>query len=275
MKIVTLFENRTIDKEYHAGHGLSLYIETQTHKILFDTGADDTFIKNAAKLGIRLETVDTVIISHGHSDHGGGLEAFLALNSTARIFLGKGAFDRHLFKLFGLIPVNVSLKKALEGNGRFVFVDGSLSLDGELTLFNQVMGDALVPRGNKQLLSVGTEGRMEPDGFSHEISLLVHEGGKEFLFCGCAHKGINNIVERSKELGAERLNAVVGGFHLMGMKVEKPQDQAFLDLFADTLQKAEVDQYLTCHCTGEDKYDYLRKRMDNLGEIKTGMILEL
>ena len=85
MKITALVENksegRTIPK-----HGLSLYIETQKHKILFDLGPDDTPFKNAEIMNIDLSEVDTVIISHGHMDHGGALKRFLQVNGKARIY---------------------------------------------------------------------------------------------------------------------------------------------------------------------------------------------
>jgi G:T-mismatch repair DNA endonuclease (very short patch repair protein) len=65
MKVITLFENRTISKDYKYSHGLSLYIETSNHKVLFDTGTDGSFAHNARKLGVKLEDIDIVVISHG------------------------------------------------------------------------------------------------------------------------------------------------------------------------------------------------------------------
>ncbi len=59
-------------------HGLSILLETEQYRILLDTGASDVFIRNAEVLGIDLSTVDYVFISHGHSDHAGGLRFFLS-----------------------------------------------------------------------------------------------------------------------------------------------------------------------------------------------------
>ena len=82
MKITALVEN-TAKEKLKAKHGLSLYIETKKHKILFDLGPDDTLFENARVCGIDLSKVDIVIISHGHMDHGGALSKFLAINKEA------------------------------------------------------------------------------------------------------------------------------------------------------------------------------------------------
>ena len=86
MRITALVENRS-DCGLIPVHGLSLYIETERHKLLFDLGPDDTLLKNAEKRGIDLGEVDTVVISHGHYDHGGALAAFLQVNQMAKVYV--------------------------------------------------------------------------------------------------------------------------------------------------------------------------------------------
>lgn len=83
IKIVTLVENTKCDKACGSKYGLSFYIETKNHKILFDVGPNDLYYKNAKKLGINIEDVDTLILSHGHFDHAGGLNHFLKVNKKA------------------------------------------------------------------------------------------------------------------------------------------------------------------------------------------------
>lgn len=72
MIIKVLVENTAISEEYGKIHGLCLYIETEKHKILFDLGPDKLFLENAEKMGVKIEEIDTVVISHGHYDHGAG-----------------------------------------------------------------------------------------------------------------------------------------------------------------------------------------------------------
>ena len=275
MKVITLFENRTISKDYKNKHGLSLYIETSKHKILFDTGTDDTFANNAYKLGVKLEDIDIAVISHGHYDHGGGLETFLKLNSKANIYIGKGAFDSHMLKLFGIIKYNIGLKKELISNNRFIFVDGMMKIDDELSLFGNVKGDKLIPKGNDKLLKEYSNGLVKKDDFEHEINLLINENSKYNLFCGCAHKGIINIIERAKDITDSDLQTVIGGFHLMKMKAKDSETKGFLNELSSQLSSNNVEHYYTCHCTGEEAYSYLSDKMSNLRELKTGMIIEV
>ena len=96
MKITTLLENGACGAELGSAHGLSLYIETPKHRILFDMGPDEQFLSNAEKLGVDLKAVDLAILSHGHYDHGGGLETFCKLNDTAKIYLRQGAFGDYV-----------------------------------------------------------------------------------------------------------------------------------------------------------------------------------
>jgi 7,8-dihydropterin-6-yl-methyl-4-(beta-D-ribofuranosyl)aminobenzene 5'-phosphate synthase len=91
MKIITLVENTCGAENCIAEHGLSIYIETEKHKLLLDTGQTDAVVKNAEDLGIDLTAVDTVILSHGHYDHSGGILPFSELNHTAQIIMQKKA----------------------------------------------------------------------------------------------------------------------------------------------------------------------------------------
>ena len=92
MKIINLIEDTTADNGCLYEHGLSFYIETNHHKLLVDTGASDAFLKNAEKLGVDIKQVDTVILSHGHYDHSGGLLAFVKENPDAKIYIRDNAF---------------------------------------------------------------------------------------------------------------------------------------------------------------------------------------
>jgi len=95
MIIKTLVENTALSKDFGSEHGLSLYIETNGRKTLFDVGASGLFLKNAIKMNVNIPDVDYLIISHGHYDHGGGLKVFLRENTKAEVFLHRLAFEKY------------------------------------------------------------------------------------------------------------------------------------------------------------------------------------
>ena len=85
MKITCLVENTCGREGLGCEHGLSFFVETEGKKLLFDMGAGPLFHENAEKLGIDLCQADMAFLSHGHADHGGGLEEFLRVNSHAPV----------------------------------------------------------------------------------------------------------------------------------------------------------------------------------------------
>ncbi len=87
MEITTLVDNVVYGNNLSGEHGFSVFIRTGDHRILFDTGQSDIFLKNALSLGIDLKSADTAVISHGHYDHTGGLHHFCKINSTAKIYI--------------------------------------------------------------------------------------------------------------------------------------------------------------------------------------------
>lgn len=253
MIITSLLENTTSRSGIAAEHGLSLYIETATHRILFDMGQTDLFARNAKALGVDLTQVDLAVLSHGHYDHGGGLSAFLEINQTAPVYLTEAAFLPH----YNGTQKYIGLDTSLQGHPRFRVVSGDLSLGDGLTL--------LSPNGRERKHSLGSFGLTErvgdvfiPDDFRHEQYLLVEEKGRRVLISGCSHAGILDIVEWFAP------DVLVGGFHVSKMALGED-----LTALGEALA-AQGTEYYTCHCTGMEQYAFLRGRMPRLGYLAGG-----
>ena len=101
MTWTVLSDNRTCNDLLQTEHGLSILLETDKYRILLDTGASDVFIRNAEKIGIDLSTVDYVFISHGHSDHAGGLRHLVERNRQAKLLVSPNAISGKFFSKRG------------------------------------------------------------------------------------------------------------------------------------------------------------------------------
>lgn len=257
MKITVLTEN-TSRGSLGSEHGLSLYIETEDDVILFDTGQTGLFAENAQKLGKDISAVKKCVISHGHYDHGGGLERFLELNSTAPVYLSRYAFEGHYNasdKYNGLDP-------SLKDSGRLVFTDGETSIGKGETLYSAHNMKTVVEMGAFGL-KMERGGSLVPDDFRHEHYLLIEENGKRVLFSGCSHRGVVNITEFF------RPDVLVGGFHFF--KLETGEELAGLGRRLDKYPA----KYYTCHCTGVGQYEFLRGFMSSISYISAGDMIEI
>ena len=191
MRIISLVENTT-KSELKTKHGLSLYIETKSHKILFDLGSDSTLFENAMKRNIDISKVDTVIISHGHFDHGGALQKFLDINSVANIYVQKEAFEPHYSKtLFLKIPVGIDSQ--LKSNRQIKLLNGNYKIDEELSLFTVSKTNKFYSPANNALYD-----KKGKDTFGHEQNLIISEN-KVVVIMGCGHAGVVNIMEEAKK----------------------------------------------------------------------------
>ena len=258
MKIVNLIEDTQGNNNCNIEHGLSFYIETPRHKLLFDLGASDLFIQNAKKRNIDLADVDTVIISHGHYDHGGGLASFLHINDKAKIYLRDTAFD-DFYSLNHEPPKYIGLDKSLQGNERFVYIKDDLHrIDSELVLFAN-MDSTNSPSANQQLKKTKD---LIPDSFDHEQCLSILAENQRILLSGCAHHGILNILDKYKELFGKEPDVVISGFHMEKKSSYSDEDINNIIDTALALKKYST-RFYTCHCTGMAPYQAMRKIMGN------------
>lgn len=272
-KIIALVENTKSSKEYYEKHGLCLYIETAKHKILFDLGPDNTFAKNAEKIGIDLKAVDTVVISHGHKDHGGGLKTFMSLNSNAKIYIRQTAFESHFIKMLN-IPFSVGLDKSLARSDRFVFTDDNHIIDDELTVFSNVKSSEYHSKSN-DVLFAKKENKLIKDDFNHEQNLILTSGGKKILISGCSHSGVVNIQKKAEMIVKDKMSYVIGGFHLFNPPTKKSESNELIDDIASAMTKTS-STYYTCHCTGVKVYEQMKQTLkDRLLYLSTGTELEL
>ena len=277
MKITTLIENTKGKAGCACEHGLSFYIETKRHTVLMDTGQSALFLENAARLGADLTKVDTVVISHGHYDHGGGLPHFMKVNDHAAIYLQKAAADGHYSVDSPEKPPRYNgLAPEIIHSDRITWLEGDLQIDDELAIFAGIGHKFPVPSGNAVLRTRLTpDSDLIQDDFRHEQCLVISQSGKLTLLSGCAHHGILNILDHFRKLYGRDPDHVISGFHMMKRDgIYTDEDVRLIRDTARILSQSSA-VYFTGHCTEIRPYEIMREIMgDQLQYVHCGDVID-
>ena len=274
MIVKTLVENTTVTDEFRGEHGLSVYLENEENRILVDLGDSSLYAENAAKMNVDLSAVDTVVISHAHYDHGGGLKHFLSVNEKAAVYISAYGFDDYYARKPDGETKYIGLDKDLEKHPQIKLVRDRLKISDTLELFSGVGGRKFFPKGNQVLLKE-KNASLTPDNFAHEQNLVIREKGKHILLAGCAHNGIVNIVDQYLSLYGDFPNYVISGFHLYNHSSGTDEDPETVRRIGDALKKTGA-VYYTGHCTGTNSFKILEEIMgDRIRYLATGSAIEL
>jgi 7,8-dihydropterin-6-yl-methyl-4-(beta-D-ribofuranosyl)aminobenzene 5'-phosphate synthase len=252
MKWTVLSDNRSYDDSLETEHGLSILLETDRHRILLDTGASDVFIRNAKMMGIDLSTVDYVFISHGHSDHAGGLKHLTNINDEAKVIVSPNAINGIFYSRRGNLH-SITAEWPKIDDDRLALIDQACAIAEDIHVIAHIPQNHPMPKGNQNLYVQNTAGDYIHDDFRHELALYV-DG---LLFTGCAHSGLENILAACPY----PVKTVVGGFHLLdGQETEEE-----LAALAQRLKaKYPNTQFYTSHCTGDKVFATLKTVMGDL-----------
>ncbi len=264
MKIITIIEDTCGNPKCSYEHGLCIYVETRNHKLLLDTGATNAFADNAEKLGIDLKQIDTVILSHGHYDHAGGILKFAELNPHADIFMQeKAAGDYYHGKRYIGIDKEITVLPTVR------MKTGDYRIDDELYVYSGIAGRRFWPQSNLVLRKM-QNGKIVQDDFSHEQCLVVSQGEKSILLSGCAHNGILNILDKYKSIYIKMPDIVISGFHMMKKTEYNREEIAIIEDTAKELNQLETVFY-TGHCTGQKAFDIMHRIMgEKVKQIHSG-----
>jgi len=223
MKITVLTENNSrIDNYLLAEPGLSLLIEVDNKKILFDTGYSDVFLKNAKTLKIDLSDITDIVISHGHNDHTRGLQFLNLENKKIKFTAHPNIFDTKVDedKIHYGCPIS---KEALKKKYVLNLTQNPYWISENLCFLGEI-------ENNK----------------SSDIddSALVYKAEKGlFIITGCSHSGIINILKYAQKVtGINHIYGIFGGFHLLcknNIEIEK---------IAQVFKDEQIQYLAPCHC---------------------------
>ncbi|MGB9979890.1 MBL fold metallo-hydrolase [Methanobacterium sp.] len=276
MKITVLLENTKLkNSDLTVEHGISLFIEKNGYKILFDTGGPQgSAMKNATKLGIDLSRVDAVVISHGHNDHTGGLLKFFQINDKAPVYLKKEALCSYYSKRpDGNKYIGIDTRITERYLKRLHFVDKALKLSSNIFIVPHIHKEFPIPYSNRVLFEK-INGKFVRDDFNHELFMVIENNNGLTIFSGCGHSGIKNIINTAKEVfPGKNISTVIGGFHLQaGVNTFAAAKKEEIEEMAEWISLEGIDNVYTGHCTGERGFELMIPILkDKLKKIYTGM----
>ena len=242
MKLTVLVDNNTYIDQYHLGEpALSYYIEDEGTKLLLDVGYSDVFLRNAATLGIDLDGVTTIAISHGHDDHTGGLKPYFekaheGLTIVAHPEAFKAKFSETLYLGSPLLEDDLKERCHLVLSKEPVQISKNITFLGEIPQMNSF--EKRKPFGMRRV-----EGVPVHDDVPDDTALVYKSDDGLRIITGCSHSGICNIIEYAKKVcGDDRVIGIIGGLHLVEVtdQVEKT---------IDYLRQHQIKDLHACHCT--------------------------
>lgn len=247
IKITTLSEN-TGTYGFLGEWGLSLLIEADGKRILMDTGLGIAAVHNADLLNISFSEIDTIVLSHGHVDHTGGLREVLKRTGAKQIIAH---------------PEIQSSKYITRRPGEYQYIgipfsDDELESCGALFEFSTKPVDItphIITSGEIDMLTdyetidenlfVKHGGSFIPDPVADDLALIINCDYGLVVICGCAHRGVINTINQARKItGNNRIHAVVGGIHLIRSDEERIERTIF------DLQGMGVQHICVSHCTG-------------------------
>ncbi len=272
MRIVVLIENQEVEG-LESEHGLSFYIEYGQKKYLLDAGSSGACFRNAARLGISVESVDTAVLSHAHYDHGGGFPTFLEYNLKAPIWIREGTAE-NCYRRAGETEKYIGLPKGMlkACEARIRSASGDVCLDPGVYLIPHKRPGAEL-RAQKAQMFLRTEKGEEAERFLHEQTLVFFCRDGIVLLNSCSHSGILSIIGEIKDtFPGERILAVFGGFHLMKGSPEKLNEtEEEVRRIGRCLLEEDIPYLYTGHCTGTRAFSILKEVLkDRLHNLKTG-----
>jgi len=236
MKLKILFDKDTKNKKLHTGWGISFLVD---EKILFDAGEKGSWlIENMKNLNVDIDKIETIVISHDHWDHRGGLWSILKENSNPKVYVCPNFSKRFTNKVKSY---GVQLAEA----GKFTPISKNVYTTGEI------------------------EGRYA-FRYMPEQALILEAREGLTLLTGCAHPGIIKIIENVKQHISSNVYLILGGFHLMG------KHKKTIEPIVDKFKQLGIKKVAPSHCTGKNATKIFRKAYGgNFLEVEVGQIIEI
>ena len=251
-------DNKAADG-FVAEHGFALWIKEDEREILFDTGNREALLPNCRRLELNFSSLTDLVLSHGHYDHTGGVDAVVREAGDLQVYLHQAAMQPRYSEGDGetksvRMPAAAmrSLWQLPEDSIHWlthpVRISSHMGLSGPIsrqTEYEDTGGsfyyDPLAER---------------PDPIEDDNALWIDTAEGLVICVGCSHAGIVNTIRAITDLaGKTKISCVIGGLHLLNSTADR------LERTAEALNEFDLRQLVACHCTGDDSYAYLVKHL--------------
>ncbi|MDY7035714.1 MAG: MBL fold metallo-hydrolase [Thermodesulfobacteriota bacterium] len=248
VKVTVVVENSAGKDGMISEHGMCFWIETGSTQFIFDTGQGGALLNNARIMGIPLEKAESVVLSHGHFDHTGGLKTVLHLSLNPKVYAHQAAFKPKFAcneygqsRSIGMPSMNEKSVRELAGDiiftTRCTQIADRLFVTGEIprvTEFEDTGGPFFLD-----------EGCRKPDPFLDDQALFFDSSGGTVVLLGCAHAGVINTLLYIQQLThGKTIHAVMGGMHLLSASPKR------MDNTIEYMARINPDLLGPAHCTG-------------------------
>jgi len=256
---ITILNDNVAGRRCRAEHGLSFLIEAD-EQILFDTGSSDLIGYNAKILNIDLEQIETIVLSHGHDDHTGGLILFKGQKLICHpdTFLKRYRKSNHTELGIKWTETEIRNKFDLKTSREPVQISEQIYFLGEIPRKTDFES-----RSTAFQKADGSDDFVPDDS---GLAVKTHKG--LVIISGCAHSGICNMTNHAKKVtGVEKVHLVIGGFHLQN-------DDAVTQSTIEWMKLNRVEKIIPSHCTGFEAQAVFYKSFPFI-PAKSGNVIEI
>jgi 7,8-dihydropterin-6-yl-methyl-4-(beta-D-ribofuranosyl)aminobenzene 5'-phosphate synthase len=249
IRITTLSENTASQFDVMAEWGLSILIEVDGQNILLDSGKSGAVCQNAEAMGIDLRKIDKIVLSHGHFDHTGGLQALLSkikkeVEVIAHPDVWAPKYNRREDKPDRYIGIPFQLRTLESLGARFTLGRGPVKVSESMMTTGEIPMETdfeIIDSSMYLWTPVG----WELDQLADDQALVIDTKQGLVVILGCAHRGIINTLYHARRItGKKKIYMVLGGCHLMDASDERIWQTI------SALNEMEVRKLAVSHCTG-------------------------
>ncbi len=261
LKITIVVDNEAADG-FRSEHGLAISIATGNETIIFDSGQGEAFLDNLSRLGLSLNQITKLVLSHGHYDHTGAVKDIVDgadyLSVYAHPDFAKQRYSIHAGKEPKDISINGEQKDALEQLPK----EQAFLAKEPLEITANVYTTGEIPRVNRYENTGGPfyldANKSVKDLILDDQSVCIKTNLGIVVITGCCHSGIINTLDYVSQLFDENIHMVIGGLHLNSASDQRVKHTI------DSFRKHNVKKIIPCHCTGIDVVNRLKRELGSL-----------